>query len=456
MFRQKLTEQKAVALKPFALRIRDGYLIGLALEPDAGAPCANCVESWLHDRNIRCKPADLESLKGEAKAALNKAVHLNSAHTFFEIMDNGQKNKLECIVFPHPRCLCRKEKYCPPVVPKKGAPNNLAFSPIFQLKSVRYGTPNGNLWFFTAMGQAPLTMKIVAAHAAASDKDQARRAVIDLWLKKSALLELDLRLRSGETFRAWNLKTQDEELVASEEELDTSSRWIGAGASEEEATVEALCQWAKQQTLEEYSNLGKSPMLVVGANNWLRGKVPFFLIQQYDLYPLFYPNKSAAWVVGLAAFSRLSSEEKPVFAFGADGNIGNALDKAIFQILEHCRPVDWRKRSAIVDDKKKKEKAAKLNLWWTNWIYRCPKISLKDVLQLEPTKATPGAWQSCLREYGVSMSAVNINSLLLPASLRSLVKLNIRTEGDKSYTRAANVRGIGTWSTLRRGVDPLA
>ena len=83
-------------------------------------------------------------------------------------------------------------------------------------------------------------------------------------------------------------------------------------------------------------------MLIVGANNWLRTRVPFFLLQQYDLHLLFYPNSMPSWVVGIAAFSRVKVDEKPIFAFGSASQIGNAMDLAVFKILELCRPDDLR------------------------------------------------------------------------------------------------------------------
>ncbi len=447
MFRPKPSLDKSLALKPFAFRIREGHLVGLAADPQEGAPCATCVENWLKDRNLKVSAVNVAELPPLPKKALANLVSENLPHTYYEVMDNGTQNRLDCLVFPHPRCQCRKSAYHPPATIRKQT--NLVLSPIFQLKCVRYGTPDGNLWYFTAMGQSPGSSKIVAAHAADPDKETARFKTLNRWLKKVSLMELQGRLQSGEAFESHELMTDESSIVASKEELDSSTEVAGIGNSQQEAILDGLHTVTKQRVIEEFAQKGKKPMLIVGSNHWLRQQVPFFLSQQYDLYLLFYPNQSLSWVVGLMAISRLSLTEPPHFCFGSDREIKKALESAICQILQFCRPMDWKNRHKKDGETEgKKHKLSQLMLWWNNWVYKCPKISLKDILQLEAYPNSLDAWKEHLKEMGSTLSIININSPYIPSQLKTIVKLNLAPE-DRSYPETPNVRGVATWSTMR-------
>jgi hypothetical protein len=212
--------------------------------------------------------------------------------------------------------------------------------------------------------------------------------------------------------------------------------------------VDALVGLAKVRTLKSYASAMKSPMLIVGANNWIRERVPFFMLQQYDLHPLFYPNSMPVWTVGIAAFSRVRADDKPVFAFGSHSRIGRAMDKAIYKILELCRPDDL-KTGAVPESSPGgavRSKLAKLNMWWTNWIYRCPKISLKDVLHLEDYPCELAHWREFFRDGQQRLSMMSLNHPLLPAALRSVVRVNVP---ELSLRAGRNVNGIATWSDFR-------
>ncbi len=453
MFRPKPTLTKSLPLKPFAFRIREGHLVGLAIEPQEGAPCASCVESWLKDRNLKAEAVATETLPAQPAKALKLLIDENLPHTYYEVMDNGTQNRLDCLVFPHPKCLCNKAGYHPPTTIRRQT--NLVLSPIFQLKCVRYGTPDGNLWYFTAMGQSPVSSKIVAAHAADPDKEVARFKTLNRWLKKVSLLDLDARLKGGEAFDAHEIIKDEHNVVASSEDLQLDSDVAGIGNSMDEAILDGLHSFTKKRVIEEFSQKGKKPMLIVGSNHWLRQQVPFFLSQQYDLYLLFYPNASLSWVVGIMALSRLSLTEQPHFCFGSHREIKKAMDSAISQILQYCRPMDWKNRHQKENDPElKKHKMGQLVRWWNNWVYGCPKISLKDILQLEAHPNTVEAWKEHLTDQGSSVSIIPINSPSLPPQLKTLVKVNFAAE-DRAYPEGHNVRGIATWNSLRPHVDML-
>lgn len=437
------SDATALALVPFALKLKGGWLVGYAADPKAGSPCAGCVENWLNDRNVAAKRASVDELPRDARRALESLEGENSPHVFYELTETGQKTRLDCLVFPHVRCSCQKGRYQPPA--ELGPKTNLAFSPVFQLKCVRYGTPSGNLWFFTAIGQAPLTLKLAAAHGAHPDREVARFLALETWMKRVASLELRTRLEIGEQFGRESL---DGEAVDIRQPSPEAQEFVGVGETRDAAVKDSLYQLARWRTLKEFANSGKNPMLIVGANSWLRQKVPFFLLQQYDLYPLFYPNASPTWVVGVGAFSRMNASEPPIFMFGCDSEIGKALDKAIYQLLEVCRPADWRSDPFKNKEGQQDEKGAKLNLWWTRWIYRCPKISLKDVLHLEKHPSGIDTWASYLQGFGGLPEVTPLNHPLLPAAIRRLTRVEAPQMGGPVDV-PRNVKGIGTWSAFR-------
>jgi len=330
----------------------------------------------------------------------------------------------------------------------------LAFSPIFQIKCVRYGTPGGNLWHFSATGQSPLSQRLHTGFGSHSDKETARLNSIDAWMKKAGLSDLSDRIKTANGVPSQEFLTGKLGLMREKEFDESTFKGVGIGASKEEATLDSLFSFAKLKTLNNYTNSSKNPMLVVGANSWLRHKVPFFLLQQYDLYLLFYPNQSPAWVCGLAAFSRNDTQEAPIFVFGANANISMALEECIHKTLEHCRPNDWRRaENTQLTKSKEGSKNSRLVMWWTNWIYRCPKISLKDVLQLEPHPRDLGEWREYLQSNNQKVTALHLNYPYLPDKIRHIIKLQVPTLSIRE--RASNVRGIATWSNFQEPVTQL-
>ena len=449
MFSAKKLELKP--LKPFVLRIREGYLVGLAMDPGEGSPCVNCVTLWLETRKVWVEPAKLSDLKVR-RDVLADLIEANDGHVFYEITQDGMANRLETVVFPHPDCVCEKTNY---VGPKKISENsNFAFSPLVQIKCARFATPSGNLWLTSASGQTPLKQKLVTVYAVQSEKQASRLLAVERWMKRAANDEISHRLETGDAVPVEALQTGDVEVRNAREgrEKRTAYETLGAGATREEAILHGLFELAKQRTLKQYSSSVKNPMLIVGANNWLRMKVPFFLLQQFDLHLLFYPNSSQAWVVGLAAFSRMSVEEKPVFVFEAHAEVGKAVEGAIYRLLETVRSQDfdgesWNEKQS----KQTSARASKLNMWWTHWIYRCPKISLKDVLHLEAYPKTVETWRDYYRDGQDKVSILAINHSLLPSTIRHLVRLEMASNEKASNVR--NINGIATWSDFRDGLQ---
>lgn len=441
-------ERATVVLKPFLLKIREGFLLGLAPEPDQSSPCAGCVQMWLIDRDVNVERVELSALTVR-RELIPELLAENNGHVFYEIDLDGTYTRLEAIVYPHPNCSCEKTNYIPPREITKRT--NFAFSPLTQVKVARFGTPDGNLWLASATGEAPLAQETFTCYGVDKDKELARFKAVDEWMKRCVITDLPKRLSNGETVPAEILQTGNVELISRSLPKQASFEGMGVGANKEEATLDALFGLAKVRTLKKYASNMKNPMLVVGANNWMRTKVPFYLLQQYDLHLLFYPNSTQAWVVGLAAFSRQRLDEKPAFVFAAEADIHKAIDQLFFKIVEVLRPSEPETEIPRVPEEHPRGMGTKLHMWWTHWIYRCPKISLKDVLHLEPYPRNLEHWRNYFRDGQDLVSVLAVNNHYLPSQIRTLVKLKL-SSSDPLHA-VTNINGIGTWNDFR---DALA
>jgi hypothetical protein len=441
----KSADVRPVPLKPFLFKIREGYFLGLGMDPKVGSPCAKCVELWLVHRKVWVKNIPLSELRVR-RELIAELLAENNAHTFYEIAEDGTFTKLDCMVLPHPECDCNKENYISPgPLTKK---TNFAFSPVVQMKVARYGTPSGNVWLAHTLGESPLSKQMLSTFGSGRERETARFSAFHDWMKKAAFKDLMVRIQAGERLAPTALRTGEKviELADARNTFET----MGIGVDYESALLEAFYGLSKYRTLKKYSSLMKNPMLVVGSNNWVRGRVPFFMLQQFDIHLLFYPNSTLSWVVGVAAFSRLKSEAAPIFAFSAGADITAALDTCLLKVLESCHPAEWNGtigiKAEIPENEDEKNKGKKLNMWWTHWIYRCPKISLKDVLQLERYPKDIEPWKNYFNDGQESILVTNSNHLLLPEKLRTIVKLNAIAPSSLQMPR--NVQGIGTLSSF--------
>lgn len=446
-FRQGF-DRTSVVLKPFLLKIREGFLLGLSPDPEQSSPCSGCVQMWLIDREVSVEKVELSNLTVR-RELIPELLAENNSHVFYEIDLDGSYTRLEAIVYPHPNCSCEKTNYIPPKEINKRT--NFAFSPLTQIKVSRFGTPDGNLWLASATGEAPLAAQTFTCYGVDKDKEAARFKAVDEWMKRCVVLDLPKRMARGETVPGEVLQTGNVELFNRSLPNQSQFEGVGVGANKDEATLDALFNLAKVRTLKKYTSSMKNPMLVVGANNWMRTKVPFYLLQQYDLHLLFYPNSTQAWVVGLAAFSRQRLEEKPQFVFAADADIHQAIDQLFFKIVEVLRPSEPETEIPRIPDEHPKGMGSKLHMWWTQWIYRCPKISLKDLLHLEAYPRTLDYWRDYFRDGQERVSVLAVNNEYLPSQIRTLVKLKLSSSDPINLV--ANINGIGTWNDFR---DALA
>lgn len=440
--------KRPTTLKPYVLKVKEGFLVGLAMAPEKGAPCSNCVLLWLKQRKVQVEHASLSDLTIRRDLIADLLAE-NSAHVIYEISRDGTAIRMEALVFPHPRCSCEKLNYVPPTNTSKNT--NYAFSPLYQIFCTRFGTPDGNLWMTRVTGDCPLSDQTLTVFAVERDKEISRQKAVDEWMKKAVRVDLPFRLRRGELIASESLQTGDFELVKRDQNQNDVLSSMGAGSSREEATLNALIELAKTTTLRRYSQSMKNPMLIVGANQYIRSKAPFFLLQQYDLHLLFYPNSTQAWVVGMVAVSRQRTDEKPVFVFSADTNIQEALDQLFFKVLEALRPEEQISGSPILNRDKTDSISSQLNMWWVHWIYRCPKIAIKDILSLEPYSRNLSQWREYYRDGQEQVSILSVNTPYFPSQIRTLVKIQSPLRDRINNVR--NINGIGTWSDFR---DALA
>lgn len=437
---------RPLPLRPFLLRIRGGFLLGVALPPEVGSPCAGCVKRWLADRSVWHEDADLSELRTR-RDLIADLIAENSPHAHYEILQDGTVTRLDGVVFPHPQCGCAAKGYAGPEAWDKKT--CFAFSPIYRLSAARFGTADGNMWLSHATGSSPLTGQRITTHGAAYDREAARFTAVAEWLKRASTADLERRRRGGEPLSAETLQTEAHEILA---ELPASAQepeGCGAGETREAAILDALHGFARARTVRRFAANVKSPMLIVGTNNWIRQKVPFFFLQQYDLHLLFYPNSMPSWVVGLACLSRQSTKKKPFFTFGSAADVGAAVDMALLRALELCRPpaYQFEGEAAPGDPPAEQEDGSpQLHLWWTNWVYRCPKIALKDVLHLAPHGADIGAWREYFRDGQTPLQLLSLNGGHLPSGLRHLVKAY---QAPDVVGLHRNVRGIGTGQSFQ-------
>lgn len=440
--------KRPTTLKPYLLKVKEGFLLGLAVDPEKGAPCSNCVLLWLKQRNIWAEHAALSDLTIRRDLIADLLAE-NSAHVIYEISRDGTAIRMEALVFPHPSCSCDKVNYLAPTSISKNT--NYAFSPLYQIFCTRFGTPDGNLWLTRVTGDCPLSQQTLTVFAVERDKEISRKKAVEEWMKKAIQSDLPLRLRRGELIASESLQTGDFSLMRRDQNQEGVLSALGAGEDREEATLNALVDLAKTMTLRRYSQSMKNPMLIVGANQYIRSKAPFFLLQQYDLHLLFYPNSTQAWVVGLVAVSRQRTDEKPVFVFSAHTDIREALDRLFLKLLEALKPEEQMSGSPILKRDNQESISSQLNMWWIHWIYRCPKIAIKDILSLEPYSRKLSQWRDYYRDGQEEVSIQSVNNPCLPSQIRTVVKVEIPLRDRISNVR--NINGIGTWSDFR---DALA
>ena len=70
-------DKNVAQLRPFALKLRDSFLIGMTPEPEQGSPCVHCVELWLASRRVWSERLNVQELpiRKDLLAILQKENH---------------------------------------------------------------------------------------------------------------------------------------------------------------------------------------------------------------------------------------------------------------------------------------------------------------------------------------------------------------------------------------------
>jgi len=111
----------------------------------------------------------------------------------------------------------------------------------------------------------------------------------------------------------------------------------------------------------------KSPMLVVGANAYMRDTASRLKVKgfaDWDMHLLFFPTADNVYRVGILGVSR-HNDNQAFLSCGEADTVDRAINNAFRS--EHVA-IDLRPHAM---------------LWLQHAIYRCPKVALKDLLSLE-------------------------------------------------------------------------
>jgi hypothetical protein len=296
--------------KLFVLKLRDGLLLGNEFE---NAPCKQCISNWLTERKI------FHEFLAEVPPNNTRIIEVLETNDkpglFFEVTTNENSTndtRMECRLEKHKDCNCNASGY----VEYPGKTLNYAFSSILKMQCTRYTSPTGSIWLATASHVDGRTVNAIDF-----EREKARRKATEM-LERKTPSKLEL---------------------------------------------------IQKEVLGTYSEKNKQPMLVVGAATWMRGVVPFFLLQQFDIHVFFYPNSAPAWVAGVVAISKVNPKAKPVWSYSAGQSSSDALKYALLGLI----PLTLE--GVVVE-----EQNEKLAVWFQKWVYACPKIALKDILHFEP------------------------------------------------------------------------
>lgn len=113
-------------------------------------------------------------------------------------------------------------------------------------------------------------------------------------------------------------------------------------------------------------------MLVVGTSNYLRELIPS-LTKDYDFHLCFYPQNQTKYKIALLGIDRkVDKEDRLIYSVVAEAqSVQEAITLAVGILTKY--PVQFQVKN-------------KRALWINHAAYRMSKISLKEVLHLEPHK----------------------------------------------------------------------
>jgi hypothetical protein len=111
----------------------------------------------------------------------------------------------------------------------------LRFSPLTQIKCVRYTTPMGHIWLTSVSGKAVESGQAIRTYGTGASKEDSRKRAIEEWLKKASLsdfqfMHLPKRPIPAESFQ--NLGATQDRL---EDAAAALGKWSRCGLLESDA-----------------------------------------------------------------------------------------------------------------------------------------------------------------------------------------------------------------------------
>lgn len=168
-------------------------------------------------------------------------------------------------------------------------------------------------------------------------------------------------------------------------------------------------------------------MLVIGANNFLRTKMPPAILQNYDMHLVFRPSSENSFEVGLVMMSRHNDKGLDRLVTAKDPDINKAIEMVMQNaVLESTQPHN----NGTFEVEPSHEK---MKTWLQNAIYRKPKIGLKDVISLEPYP--PGDGPKTYEQDNVPRDVVG--PLTAPEEIERLRSELKRVESERDTEAAA-------------------
>ena len=122
----------------------------------------------------------------------------------------------------------------------------------------------------------------------------------------------------------------------------------------------------------------KQPMLIVGANSYIQTKVNNIINNSLDIHLFFCPTSKRYWQLSVILIPKDSSQMSYEIASFTSQDIKVAMETLINTIN------NTRKFTTI-------SLKPKQDIWLSHAIYRCAKISFKDVMNLETYKESEAA-----------------------------------------------------------------
>lgn len=390
----KPAQTQAPKIQPkgaYAIKLKDGYLFGTNVTKDGQtkSPSHHDVLNWLKDRNIDAEVVDYRSVPEPERKKMSGHIAdllaLNDPHTIYETSSYDKTPiKIDAIVEKHPDSPDYKEDN---YIPKKqiNENTNFAFTPLSSVDSIRFGTPEGNLWVTTTKNSHTGEVK----HSIGKSKGESRLAAYQ------------------------------------------------GKASGQEGNPELM-----PDIIGQKQHRGS---LIAGANSYLRERIPFFILQKLDLHP-FYEKTEGGHRVGIMGTDRIGSN-KPMYVYSdSEKSPKEALNDAINHFVLEAVKTHYKGDSFDTGSGEPDKKIQKLNTWLTHSIYRSPKVNLKDFLNEQQT-AQKSLKYDCfesLKKAKVIDFQARLPKKIKSPSVKTPKQTKIKQTDQNELQRVLNDKGILT------------